>query len=125
MNELRKNGIYMISRMQVESRGNVFPLMSVIGRMKGFDAKLTIDGDYEVVSGGSFNFEFVGTLKEAEPVHEFLKAQLQHTRVDNIRAVLDIGFKDGIDVDWLETLADRLRLIENDIKISGIKGASK
>ena len=125
LNELRKNGIYMISRMQVESRGNVFPLMSVIGRMKGFDAKLTIDGDYEVVSGGSFNFEFVGTLKEAEPVHEFLKAQLQHTRVDNIRAVLDIGFKDGIDVDWLETLADRLRLIENDIEISGIKGASK
>ena len=122
---LRKNGIGMISRMQIKSRGNVFPLMSAIGRMKGFEAKLTIVGDYEAVSGGSFNFEFVGTLKEAEPVQEFLKAQLQHTRVDNIRAALDIGFKNGVDISWLETLADRLRLIENNIEVFGIKGASK
>ena len=125
LDELRKNGIGMISGMRMESRGNVFPLMSAIGRMKGLEARLTVVGDYEVVSGGSFNFEFVGTLKEAEPVQEFLKTQLQHTRVDNIRVVLKISFKDGADVGWLETLADRLRLIENDIEISGIKGASK
>ena len=125
LDELRRNNVGRISKMQIESRGNVFPLLSVVGRMKGFDAELKIDGDYENVSGGSFNFEFVGTLKEAEPVQEFLKSQLQRTRVDNIRAALDIGFKDGIDVGWLETLADRLRLLDNDIEISGIEGASK
>ena len=125
LDELRKNGIGMISKMQIESLGNVFPLMSAIGRMRGLEAELTIDGDYETVSGGSFYFKFVGTLKEAEPVQEFLKAQLQHIRVDNIRAALDIGFKNGVDTSWLETLADRLRLIENDIEVSGIKGAPK
>ena len=99
--------------------------MSIFGRMKDFDAELKIDGDYQNVSGGSFIFEFAGTLKEAEPVQEFLKSQLQHTRVDNIRAALDISFKNGIDVGWLETLADHLRLLDNDIEISGIEGASK
>ena len=125
LDELRRNNIGMISEMQMESRRNVFPMISAVGRMKGLEAKLTIVGDYEVVSGGFFNFEFVGTLKEAEPVQEFLKAQLHHTRMDNIQAVLEISFKDGIDVGWLETLADRLRLIENDVEISDIKGAAK
>ena len=125
LSELRKHNINKISKMQIESRGNIFPLLSVVGRMKGFDAELKIDGDYENISGGSFGFEFAGTPKEAEPVQEFLKSQLQHTRVDNIRAALDIGFKDGVDVGWLETLADRLRLLDNDIEVSGIEGASK
>ena len=64
-------------------------------------------------------------LKDAEPVLEFVKPQLQAGRVGNISVQLDISFKDGTDVDWLETLAGRLKLVENDIEVSGIVGAQK
>jgi hypothetical protein len=123
LDELRKHKIGRISKMRIESRNDVFPLLTTIGRIRDFEARVEIEGDYSIDVDSVFHFDFVGTLKNSEPVQEFLKPQLRDASVPNIRVVLDMDFKDGIGVDWLETLADRLRLAKNDVTVSDIAGA--
>ena len=122
--ELRKHDISRISRMRIASKDDVFPLLSIIGRIKEIRAGLKMEGDYRTGAGGRLDIEFDGTLKDSEPVLEFLKPQLRNASVGNVNATLDIDFKDGIDID-LETLADRLRLVENDVTVSDIAGVSE
>lgn len=122
MDELRKHEIDRISKMRIESRNDVFPLLTTIGRIRDFKVRVEIVGDYSVDTDNVFRFNFEGTLKNSEPIQEFLKPQLRDASVPNIHVVLDIGFKEGISVDYLETLADRLRLAENDVTISHIVG---
>lgn len=125
LNELRKHDIDSIVKMQIESKNDVFPLLSMISRIREIDAGLKVVGDYQTSTDDEFRFEFKGTLNGAEPMLEFLRPQLRNANVSNVKVSLDINFKDHTGVDWLETLAGRLKLVENDITISGIAGASK
>ncbi len=122
LDDLRKHDIGRISKMRIESKNDVFPLLSMVGRIRGFEARVVIEGDYSADADSVFRFEFAGTLKNSGPVQEFLKPQLLKASVPNITVVLDMDFKDGTDIDWLETLAERLRLVENDVTISDIVG---
>lgn len=124
LDDLRKHDIDSISKMRIESKDNVFPLLTTVGRIREIEVKLKIIGDYETTAGGSFDFEFNGLLNDSEPVVEFLKPQLRNVKVGNMDVTLDIGFKGGMRVDWLEELAERLKLVENDITVSEIVGAS-
>lgn len=125
LDELRKHEIDRILKMQIESRNDVFPLLTTVGRIRDFEVRVEIEGDYSVDVDSVFRFEFTGTLKNSEPVQEFLKPHLRDASVPNIRAVLDIDFMGGIGVGWLETLANRLRLVKNDVTISDIAGVSE
>ena len=125
LDELRKHDIDSMSKMRIESKNDVFPLLSMIGRIKEIEVTLKITGDYETTAGGRLDIEFTGTLKDSEPVLEFLKPQMRNTNVGNMDVALDIGFKDGTRVDWLEELAERLKFVDNDITVFGIVGVSK
>ena len=125
LDELRKHYVSTISKMRIESEDDVFPFLSIAGRIRECKADLEIEGNYQTNAGGTFRFDFAGALKDAEPVLEFVKPQLRIVQIGNISVKLDISFKDGIDIGWLETLAGRLKLVENNIKISGIEGAQK
>lgn len=125
LDELRKHDIGSISKMRIESKDDVFPLLSMVGRIREIGVTLKITGDYETAAGGRLDIEFTGTLKDSEPVLEFLKPQLRNANVGNMDVTLDIGFKDGMRVDWLEDLAERLKFVDNDITVSGIVGASE
>lgn len=125
LDELRKHDIDSMSKMRIESKNDVFPLLSMIGRIKKNEVTLKITGDYETTAGGRLDIEFTGTLKDSEPVLEFLKPQMRNTNVGNMDVALDIGFKDGTRVDWLEELAERLKFVDNDITVFGIVGVSK
>ena len=125
LDELRKHDIGRISKMRIESNDDVFPILSMVGRIKEIKVGLEMVGDYQTDADGRFDFEFTGTLKDSEPVLEFLKPQLKNTSVGNIRVILNINFKNGADMDWLETLADRLRLVENEVDVSDIVGVSE
>lgn len=96
-----------------------------MGRIREVDATLVAEGDYELETGSSFRFDFDGTLKDAEPVLEFLKPQLRKASPGNMRISLNMDFGDSINVDWLETLAERVRLVDNDIEVSGIESTSE
>lgn len=121
--ELRKHNIDRISKMQIESKNDVFPMLSIVGRIREIETKLGIVGDYSVSTGSVFRFEFDGTLKDSEPVLEFLKPQLRNG--GNIYVTLNIGFRDGIPVEWFEELAERLKFVDNGITVSGIIAVSK
>ena len=125
LDEMRRHDINRISKMRIESRDDIFPMLSVVGRIREVKAGLEMTGDYQTGAGGRFDFEFNGTLKDSEPVLEFLKPQLLKASVGNVRVTLDIDFKDGASIDWLETLADRLYLVENEVKVSDIVGVSE
>lgn len=121
LEELRKRGITHLSRMKIESRSGVFPLLNAVGWIKDAEVILKLEGDYETNTGGSFSFAFNGALKESEPVREFLKPRLQETRIANIMVELNIGFGNHTKIGWLESLADRLRLVPDYITISNIQ----
>ena len=123
MDDLRKLNIDRISKMRIESSDDVFPMLSLVGRIREIEASLKMTGDYETDTGGRLDVEFNGTLKDSEPVLEFLKPQLLKASVGNVCVTLDIDFKDGANIDWLETFANRLRLVDNEIEVSGIVGA--
>lgn len=125
LGELHKRNIDRISKIQIESKNDVFPMLSIVGRIRKIETKLRIEGDYSVSTGSVFRFEFDGTLKDSEPVLEFLKPQLRNTNGGNISVTLNIEFRDGRHVDWLNELAERLKFADNDITVSGIVGASK
>lgn len=125
LDELRKHDIGSIAKMRIESKDDVFPLLSMVGRIREIEVTLKITGDYETAAGGRLDIEFTGILKDSEPVLEFLKPQLRNANVGNMDVTLDIGFKDGMRVDWLEELAERLKFVDNDITVSGIVGVSE
>ncbi len=120
LRELRMRGIHNISRIRIKSRNDVFPLLNVVGWIKDAEVILQLEGDYETDTGGSFSFAFNGTLKESEPVREFLKPRLQEVRIANIMVILNIGFDSHSEIGWLESFADRLRLVDNSITVSNI-----
>ena len=122
LGELRKRGINNISRLKIESRSDVFPLLNAVGWITDAVIILKLEGDYETDTGGSFSFAFNGTLKESEPVREFLKPRLQDTRIANITAEINISFENHTETNWLESLADRLQLVPDHITISDIQG---
>ena len=118
LDELRKRDITKISKIRIESKDDVFPLLSAIGRIRDIEVKSEMNGDYGTDAGGTFSFEFSGTLKDSEPIQEFLKPQLRQTSIPNMHVTLDMNSKTVVDADWLERLAERLKWIDNDIKIS-------
>ena len=120
LDELRKRGINKISKIQIKSKDDIFSLVTILGRSKEFTIRLETDGDYQTNAGSYFRFEFGGTLKDAEPVLEFLKPQLQNIHVGNINVKLDI-ILEGDTVGWLEKLSEQLRFVDNNITISGIE----
>ena len=121
---LRKRNINRISKMCIESHGDVFLLLTTVGRIRDFEVGVEIKGNYSVGEEGVFVFDFTGTLKDSETIREFLRPQLRDASVPNIDVKLNIDFKDGgVDVDWLEMLADRLRQVKTNITISDIAGA--
>ena len=122
LRELGRRGITNIFHIKITSQNDVFPLLNITGWIRGVEIILKIEGDYETGTGGTFAFAFNGALKESEPVREFLKHQLREAQVGNITVELDIDFDSHIEISWLESLADRLQLIDNPIIISDING---
>ena len=119
LGELRRRGLGKISGMRIRSKDDVFPLLSVLGRIKDIHIHLKMEGDYQTADGGSFNFGFDGTLKDSGSVQEFLKPQMRNTSVGNIKVEMDIRMQET-EIDWLEDLAKRLRLVTNTIEIFNI-----
>ena len=125
LDDLHKHDIDRITKMRIESKGDVFLLLIVVGRIKEIKVRLVMAGEYKTGTGGRLDIEFTGTLKDSEPVQEFLKSHLPNASISSMTATLNVDFKDGIDVGWLEKLAEHLQLVDNDMTVSGIEGASK
>lgn len=123
LNELRKHNIHRITKMHVTSKDDVIPLLNAIGMIK--EAVVEIEdvfGDYKTSVGGVFTFQYEGKLDHTDPTWGFLREQLRNTDIPNMRVKMDIIFEDGVETNWLSTLAKRLRMVKTPIEISGVEG---
>ena len=118
LHELRKNMITSITGVQIKSHNDVFPLISMMGRMKDKEIHMEMTSDYETTSGSTFRCEFDGRINDGQPVIEFIKPQLKNPTACNLEVTLTIKIEPAISIEWFDTLADRLRLIENDITLN-------
>ena len=118
LDKLHRRGIKSITKIRLESKDDVFPMLSIIASIRDADMHLQMEGDYQAGKDGSFRFEFNGMLNDSGPVREFLKSQMLRTDAGNVSIILDIVHRGDRDVDWLETLASRVKWAENDIEVS-------
>lgn len=120
--KLRERKISKIVKIQIRSRDCVFPLLISIGRVREAVTYMKIYGDYRTNTDGIFRFEYEGKLDSAGEEKQFLENRLRNTDVPNIMVELNLDFGEGIVVDLLATLAERLQQIENPIEISNLVG---
>ena len=118
--KIRGHKISKITEIEIESKDDVFPLLSALNKIKKINVKTNIEGDYNVGAAGTFGFEYEGALDGTEEEREFLKNRLQNADVLNIKVTLTITFREEVGVDWLNELASILKWVENSIKISNI-----
>ena len=119
--KMLEHKITKIIKIRIESKDNVFPLLSAINKIKKIDVKMDIKGDYNTSAESTFRFEYEGTLDSTEEEREFLKNRLKNADVPNIKITLTITPREEIAVDWLNDLANTLKWVKNSIKISNTR----
>ncbi len=90
--------------------GDTFRLMGPVGAVSSADKNLSVKGEYETTQGGSFKFEFEGTVTDAEPVREFLEPQFRAASDREMAAEFELTFDNGLSMqgDAPEKLTERL-----------------
>lgn len=119
---IRELGVEKITRVQIASSNDIFPLLVAINRIKDIETHAKLVGDYKTGTGGTFLFEYEGRLADVDSERDFLKNRLQNTDSANIRTDLTIDLGLGVQADWLETLASELKFVDNSITIFKIVG---
>ncbi len=86
---------------------DAFRLLAAVAALRGPDQKrVTIEAEYETAAGSSLTAAFNGTLQDAQPVKEFLEAQLRAAPEKHVSAVFRLTYADGLAVEG--EAADRL-----------------
>ena len=90
--------------------GDAFRLLGAVGAVSGADKSVRIKGGYETRESGSFEFEFLGPVSDAQPVKEFLEPQLRDASSKSIDVGFQLTFTEGLSMqgDMAEKLTERL-----------------
>ena len=90
--------------------GDAFRLLGPVGAVSGADKVVTLTGGYETRDGGSFELEFRGPVPDAQPVREFLEAQLRDAASRDLEAGFELTFANGLSMhgDAAEKMGERL-----------------
>ncbi|WP_419805003.1 hypothetical protein [Terriglobus sp.] len=71
-------------------------LLSVAGGVQGATTKVAFKGHYATETGGEFEFDFRGAIKDALPVKDFLTSQFRASTEKECVANFTLSFKDGL-----------------------------
>lgn len=108
----RANGVDSISALTIRmfEPSDAFRLLSAVGGVSDAEKVVTFEGSYETRDGGTFEWDFRGPVPDAQPVKEFLDAQMRVAESKEIKAsfVLDFGSGLTMNGDAAEKLAGRL-----------------
>jgi hypothetical protein len=90
--------------------GDAFRLLGVVGGVAGATKKVSFTGGYETKAGGEMQLEFRGPVDDAQPVKEFLAAQLRDAASRTLQAGFELKFDGGLPIagDATEKLTERL-----------------
>ena len=90
--------------------GDAFKLLGAVGAVAGAQKKVNIAGGYETKDGAELQMEFTGSIADAQPVKEFLDAQLRAAASRSVEVGFELSFDDGLIMagDAAEKLTERL-----------------
>ena len=105
-------GMEAIARLEIRvfDAGDGFRLLRVIGGIPEAAKTVRYGGGYETREGGVFELSFTGRVGDAEPLREFLEAQVRDCAVQTLETNFELAFEEGLQLksDAPEKLAERL-----------------
>ncbi len=76
--------------------GDAFRLLGAIGAVSGAEKTVKFEGGYETQDGSSLEIDFHGSVAEAQPLKEFLDAQMRSTASKDLRSTFTLKFDGGL-----------------------------
>ncbi len=106
----RKFGRISSLELKVFDPGDGFKLLGPAGSISQSQKTVEIIGDYETSDGSELTLEYKGTVNDAQPVKDFLNAQLRAAAYRDVKVSFRIDFTDGLDLSGNEPekLTERL-----------------
>jgi len=110
--QVRARKLDTISRLTIRlfEAGDAFRLLGAIGAVPGATKTVHFEGGYETPDGGTLQIEFQGSAGDAQPVKEFLDAQMRAAKDKNLATAFELQFESGLPMngDAPEKLSERL-----------------
>ena len=90
--------------------GDAFRLLGAIGAVSGAEKTVKFEGGYETQDGSSLEIDFHGSVAEAQPLKEFLDAQMRAASSKDLQSTFNLNFDGGMGMTGTapETLTDKL-----------------
>ena len=108
----RGAGMDSIARLDIRvfDPGDGFRLLRVVGGIPEAAKTVRYSGGYETREGGTFELLFTGPVGDAEPLREFLEAQVRDCAAQTLETNFELAFDEGLQLqgDAPEKLAERL-----------------
>ncbi|MCY4011318.1 MAG: DUF499 domain-containing protein [Gammaproteobacteria bacterium] len=105
-------GMDAIGRLEIRvfDHGDGFRLLRVVGGIPAAAKTVRYGGGYETRDGGVLEFAFAGPVGDAEPLREFLEAQVRDCAAQTLETNFELAFEEGLQLkgDAPEKLAERL-----------------
>jgi hypothetical protein len=110
--QARKANVEAIGLLSIRmfEAGDAFKLLGALGAISGASKTVRLKGGYMTNQGGEMHFEFTGPVTDAQPVREFVDAQMRAAKEKKLDAEFDLTFQDGFSMkgDAAEKLTERL-----------------
>ena len=108
----RGAGMDSIARLEIRvfDPGDGFRLLRVVGGIPEAAKTVRYSGGYETREGGVLELSFTGPVGDAEPLREFLEAQVRDCAAQTLETNFELAFEEGLQLkgDAPKKLAERL-----------------
>ena len=93
-----QRGVKRIDTLRIRSFNpeDGFRLLGPVGSVPAADKEVHVEGEYETTAGSSLELEFKGQVPDAQPLKEFLGAQLRAASDSDVRIRMTLRFKQGL-----------------------------
>jgi hypothetical protein len=106
----RKFTAIAVLQLTIYNLSDGFKLLGLINAIPNSEKTVTIEGDYVTAQGSSMSCEFSGNILDAQPVKDFLEAQLRAAPEKDGKVGFEIRFTEALPLDQgePEKLTERL-----------------
>lgn len=106
----RKFTAIAVLQLTIYNLPDGFKLLGLINAIPKTEKAVTIECDYVTAQGSSMSCEFSGQIQDAQPVKDFLEAQIRAAPEKNGKVSYEIRFTEGLPLDHgePEKLTERL-----------------
>lgn len=110
--QARARKVEKISKLTIRifDVGDAFRLLGAVGAVSGAEKSVKFQGAYETTERSTLEFDFQGSVADAQPLKEFLDSQIRAAAEKNLESAFELKFEGGLPMlgDAAETLTERL-----------------